>query len=166
MKYFSGFGFEDESELFSSFLSYSKYDIAGFSYGAQKAMQEALKQTRVQKLILLSPAAFTHLDIEEKKKQIEIFESKKESYLSMFYKKCGLKKEHHKYLKNTSRDELEELLFYEWKSSDLRSLYQKGCKIEVHIGEMDKIIDVEYAKELFLPYGIIFFHHKVGHILR
>ncbi len=166
MKYFSGFGFKDESELFSSFLSYSEYDIAGFSYGAQKALQEALKQTRVQKLILLSPAIFTHLSVEEKKKQLEIFKSKQESYLNMFYKKCGIKKEHQKYLKTPIRSELEELFSFEWKSSDLSSLYQKGCKIEVHIGEMDKIIDIEYAKRLFLPYGIIFFHHRVGHILK
>eukprot|EP01022_Parablepharisma_sp_SALTPOND_P011021 TRINITY_DN14562_c0_g2_i1.p2 TRINITY_DN14562_c0_g2~~TRINITY_DN14562_c0_g2_i1.p2 ORF type:complete len:221 (-),score=4.16 TRINITY_DN14562_c0_g2_i1:427-1089(-) len=166
MKYFSGFGFEGERELFSQFLSESAYDIAGFSYGAQKAVTEALKQKRVQKLILISPAIFTHLSLEEKKKQIELFKNKKEVYLSMFYKRCGVRDEHKNYLKTPSQKELEELFSYEWRESDLRTLYEKGCKIEVYIGSADKIVDIEEVKKLFLPYSVLFTHQGLSHILR
>jgi hypothetical protein len=166
MKYFSGFGFEGESELFSQFLSESAYDVAGFSYGAQKAVIEALKQKRVQKLILISPAIFTHLGLEEKKKQMELFKNKKEVYLAMFYKKCGIRDEHKKYLKTPSHKELEELFEYEWRESDLSTLYKKGCKIEVHLGSSDKIVDIEGAKRLFLPYSVLFTHQGLSHILR
>lgn len=166
MKFFSGFGFSGEDELFEELLDSSEYAVAGFSFGAQKALQEALNLKRVQKLTLISPGVFTHLSYEEKRKQIELFRAKKEVYLSMFYKKCGAKDEHQKYFKNPSLKELEELFSYEWKESDLSSICKKGCKIEVYIGDRDKIVDIEGIKRLFMPYSTLYIHHGVGHILK
>lgn len=166
MKYFSGFGFKDESEIFSELLTTSAYDIIGFSFGAQKALKYALQQKRVQKLKLISPAIFTHLSSSEKEKQIELFEKKRDTYLSMFYKKCGVKSEHKKYLITPCIKELQELFEYRWEESDLRTLYKKGCKIEVYLGCDDKIVDIEGAKEFFLPYSTLFIYHNAGHILK
>ena len=62
-KYFSGFCFADESELFSDYLENNEFTVCGFSYGAIKAFEEVLNSDlRVDKLQLFSPAFFQSYD--------------------------------------------------------------------------------------------------------
>jgi hypothetical protein len=42
MKFYSGFGFWNEKELFSEYLEDREFVVAGFSYGAQKALIDAI----------------------------------------------------------------------------------------------------------------------------
>ena len=59
MRFYSGFGFWNEKELFKEYLEEGEFVVAGFSYGAQKALIDAVHTSkRVDKLQLLSPAFF------------------------------------------------------------------------------------------------------------
>ena len=61
MKYFSGFSLCNEEELFSDFLEEGEFNVAGFSFGAQNALEYVLStDKRVDKLQLLSPAFFDY----------------------------------------------------------------------------------------------------------
>lgn len=88
MKYFSGFGFSGEEQLFLRFLETGEYDIAGFSYGAQLAIKEALKDSRVQRLTLLSPAFFQDTSNAFKKAQLAMFKKNTPGYNDGFLKLC------------------------------------------------------------------------------
>ena len=62
-KYFSGFCFENESEIFDEYLEINDFTVSGFSYGAIKAFEEVLASNkRVDKLQLFSPAFFQSFD--------------------------------------------------------------------------------------------------------
>lgn len=59
MRYFSGFCFQNEEALFEPYLIKSDFTVAGFSYGAIKAMEYAFTcKTRIDTLQLFSPAFF------------------------------------------------------------------------------------------------------------
>ena len=62
-------------------------------------------------------------------------------------------------------EELEELLTYEWNEEKLQCLVDKGTKIEVFLGEKDKIIDSEKANDFFVNYATVYYIKDVGHIL-
>ena len=48
---------------------------------------------------------------------------------------------------------------------NLQALINKGVKIEVFIGEEDKIIEAQKAKDFFVKYATVYFIKNVGHIL-
>ncbi len=59
MRYFNGFCLNGEEVLFKDILIESNYVVAGFSYGAILAFEEAYRgDSRVDRLILISPAFF------------------------------------------------------------------------------------------------------------
>ncbi|BCD62451.1 hypothetical protein NitYY0826_C1327 [Nitratiruptor sp. YY08-26] len=172
MKYFSGFGFKNEKVLFLSYLQRGDFVVAGFSRGAQKAVQEALAMIeqgkRVDTLQLLSPAFFNYLSKEQKHKEILTFVKNKDAYLHFFYKKVlyPAKIDVDRFKTEASLGELKELLLYEWKQEDLELLQESGVAIEVYLGAQDKIVNADKAKEFFTPFAQVYLINNAGHLLR
>ncbi len=172
MLFFSGFGFRNEKALFRDYLKVGDFTIAGFSYGAQRALEEAKKRVqkgeRVESLQLFSPAYFNELPKPIKLKELQNFTKNGELYMRFFYKKAAYPWEGNlePFKKEPSLGELKALLFYEWKSNDLQLLKDAGVDIEVYLGSMDKIVDSERAKEFFKPFAIIYTIKDAGHLLR
>jgi esterase/lipase len=157
MKYFSGFCLKDEEELFNQYLEKKDLVVAGFSFGAQKALKYALKH-KVTKLQLFSPAYFQY---PQKIIQLNLnaFKKDKNSYIKNFLQKAGLKNE--KYIQDCTFEELKELFEFDWEI-----IKEVKCKIEVFIGQNDKIINPIKAKEFFKKYGIVYFIKEANHFLR
>ena len=85
MRFYSGFGFWNEKELFSEYLEEGEFVVAGFSYGAQKALIDAIdSKKRVDKLQLLSPAFFNN-NPKFIKLQLNSYKQKKKDYVKQFY---------------------------------------------------------------------------------
>ena len=172
MKFFSGFGFANEWILFKEYLDRGEYTVAGFSYGAQKALGHALelhqKGERIQKLQLLSPAYFDHLPRPIKQKEIVNFAKNPKAYMRFFYKKALYPAtfDIEPFTKEPTLAELKELLFFEWRGEELQKLQEAGVQIEIYLGELDKIVDASKAQEFFKEYGVSYLIKGVGHLLR
>lgn len=169
MKYFSGFSLQNEEVLFSQFLNDSEFCIAGFSYGAIKAFEYVLKSNeRIDKLILISPAFFQ--DKTEKFSRLQLIHFNKDSkaYIENFLKNIAFPTQFDlsKYLKVGTFEELKELLTYEWKRENLEKVVNKNIKIEIYLGEKDKIIDSLKVKDFFVDFATIYYIKNVGHILK
>ncbi|MEA2098575.1 MAG: pimelyl-ACP methyl ester esterase BioV [Campylobacterota bacterium] len=171
MRYYNGFSLKNEEYLFGDYLSDSDYSICGFSYGAIKAFQELKRElelgNRVDKLILISPAFFQTKPIKFKKLQLMAYRKNKERYLKQFIDSCfsPYQKKIVEY-KETTIEELDELLNYEWIVDEFKILEQKGIKVEVYLGGEDKIIDVAGARELFLKVSTVTYIKSVNHFLQ
>ena len=166
MEFFSGFCLRDESELFSEFLTFSNYEVAGFSYGAIKAFEYSLKtKKRVDTLTLLSPAFFMDRDKKFKRLQLLHFKRDKKSYIKNFLENCSYpsKVELSKYLHEDSYEDLESLLNYEWREDDFLKL--KGIDIKVYLAEDDKIINSKKAMDFFKKVARVYYIKGRGHIL-
>ena len=160
MKYFSGFCLCNEKDLFKDYLEESEFVVAGFSKGTQDALLYALNsKTRIDKLQLLSPAFFDYND-----KLIELnikaFMQNKERYIKNFLKKAGL--EDFRYVCDCSVDELKRLFTFDWEI--IKEL--KNIKIEIFLGEYDKISTSKKAYEFFKQYADVYFIKKANHFLR
>ncbi|MDE6886124.1 MAG: pimelyl-ACP methyl ester esterase BioV [Helicobacteraceae bacterium] len=167
MIFFSGFGFENESSLFSEFLEDANYNLAGFSYGAQKAIDFALaSQNRINKIFLFSPAFFNNKDSNFRHSQIESFKKNQKFYMNFFLKNAGFRKEWAKFLATPKLSDLESLLNYEFKKENLKTLTNKGIKIIVYLGDKDKIVDSSIAAEFFRKFGIVYFLKNKNHFLK
>ena len=166
--YFSGFCLKNESELFSDYIIENDFTVSGFSYGAIKAFEEVLNSnTRVDKLLLFSPAFFQTKDKKFKRMQLMFFKKDETSYCNTFLENISYPSsiDCNKYFIDGTYDELDELLNYEWSEEKLQVLIDKGVKIEVYLGADDKIVEAEKAKELFIKYATVYFIKDVGHIL-
>ena len=166
--YFSGFCFVNESELFSEYLESNDFTVCGFSYGSIKAFEEALNSNlRVDKLQLFSPAFFQNFDDKFKRTQLMYFKKDSNSYGQSFLQNVISPKQIDisKYFKLGTIEELEELLYYEWKEEKVQKLLDKGTKIEVYLGEVDKIIDDSKAKEFFKNFATVYYIKQKGHLL-
>ena len=170
MIYFSGFCLEGEAELFSDWLVYSDYAVAGFSYGAIRALEYALASSRrIDRLLLFSPAFFQTKKERFITLQLEAFRRDPESYRRNFLARAaaGAGIDLEPYLKEGSYEELEELLRYRWEAGKLQALRERGTVIEVFIGEKDRIIDAQGALEFFIPLATAAYRfRKSGHFLR
>ncbi|WP_281950819.1 pimelyl-ACP methyl ester esterase BioV [Nitrosophilus kaiyonis] len=167
MKYFSGFGFKDEIEIFS-FLKKSEFLVAGFSYGAIRAFEYVYKEnSRVDKLILISPAFFQDRDEKFKKLQLIFFKKDPKKYFENFYENVIFPSNIYieKYKKDDSFENLKELLYYKWNQDKLNELIKRGIKIEVYLGEKDKIINSNLAYDFFKSFATVYFIKNVGHLL-
>ncbi len=167
-KYFSGFCFENESELFNDYLISNDFTISGFSYGAIKAFEEVLTcEYRVDKLQLFSPAFFQNEDEKFKRMQLMFFKKDEKSYCDNFLKNVlyPSDKNIEKYFKIGTYKELEELLYYKWEKEKLEKLLKKGTKIEVFLGQNDKIIHSKKAKDFFTNFATVYYIKNKGHIL-
>ncbi len=168
MKYFSGFCFDSESELFKEWLKKSDFTVAGFSYGAIKAFKYASTcRYRVDKLQLFSPACFGDKSEKFKRLQSLFFEKNKEAYIKEFLEKTVYPSDLNieKYIKNGTKQELKELLDYKWDKKELKSLKNRGIEIEVYIGADDKIINPSWVLDFFKPYATVYYIKNAGHIL-
>ena len=166
--YFSGFSLENEKEIFKDYLEENDFTVSGFSYGAIKAFEYALNSDkRIDKLQLFSPAFFQTKDKKDKRLQLMFFNKDKELYCNNFLQNvCADSNiDLAPYLKAGSQKELEELLYYNWEKSDLDTLINKDIKIEVFLGEDDKIIDSSEAFKFFKKVSIVYFMKDKGHIL-
>jgi hypothetical protein len=171
MHFFSGFSLLREEYLFNEYLKKTDYTISGFSYGAIKAFIYAKEQfassKRVDTLQLISPAFFQTKDTKFKRMQLFSYTKDERTYMNQFMNACFYpyeKKivEH----KKTTKEELEELLNYEWDLQELHKLVDKGIKIEVYLGGKDKIIDVQAAREFFLQVATVTYIKKANHFLQ
>lgn len=169
MRYFSGFGFKDEMELFEPFLIQNDFTVAGFSYGAIKAFNYVLNtKHRIDRLQLLSPAFFQDRDVAFKKLQTRSFLHDSTKYMQNFMYNLTDNQEIllTSYLHKSSYEELEELLSYEWREDDLQTLVDRGIQIEVYVGEQDRIVNAHSIKNFFLPFATIYAFKNLGHILQ
>ncbi len=160
MKYFSGFCLCNEKELFNDFLEDKEYVVAGFSKGAQDAVDFVLNSNeRVDKLQLLSPAFFDY-----NKKLIDInlkaFKQNKKAYIEQFLKKAGLPD--FNYVCECNEKELLRLFTFNWEK--IKEI--KEVKIEIFLGEYDKISASKKAYDFFKSYGDVYFIKKANHFLR
>jgi hypothetical protein len=169
VKYYSGFCLSGEEELFKAYLDNNNFSISGFSYGAIKAIQEALAiDTRVDRIQLFSPAFFNNKDDKFKRMQMMFFAKDSLKYIENFLQNSSYPSDIDLsyYLKEDGSMELKELLYYTWNQDEIRALIKKGTIIEVYLGQKDKIIDVYAAKEFFIECGCeVYFIKDVGHIL-
>ncbi len=167
-KYFSGFCFENESKLFREYLVENDFTVSGFSYGAIKAFEEVLNSSaRIDKLQLFSPAFFNDKDEKFKRMQLMFFKKDKKAYCKTFLENVLYltDKDVDKYINLGTYEQLEELLYYKWSDEKTKKLLEKGTKIEVFLGEKDKIIDSKKAKEFFVNFATVYYIKNKGHIL-
>ena len=168
--YFSGFCLEGESGLFSEYLIENDFTISGFSYGAIKAFDFALYSAsvgvRVDLVQLFSPAFFNDKDKKYKRMQLIYFNKDSKTYCNNFLENSGFSQEQKsKYFTEGKYEELDELLNYNWDKEKLKLLSQNGTKIEVYLGENDKIVDTQKALEFFVDVAEVYFIKHKGHIL-
>lgn len=172
MEFFSGFGFKNEKALFKEYLEPGSFVVAGFSYGAQQALERTLEKVaqgeRVEKLQLISPAYFNELPKAIKLKEIQNFAKNPQLYMRFFYKKAAYpyKGDLKLFQREPELGELKALLFYNWQKEKLQRVVGAGVVIEVFLGSMDKIIDPLKTQEFFKDFGTTYLIKDVGHILR
>ncbi|RDU62438.1 pimelyl-ACP methyl ester esterase BioV [Helicobacter sp. MIT 14-3879] len=169
MRFFSGFGFENDYEIFSDILEKYKgnYNIAGFSYGAQNALEFSLKNnTRINRLILLSPAFFNDIDDWFIHKQLGLFAKNSKVYMKYFLKNIGFENKFINYLKTPDAKDLKLLLKYRFNSNSMYFLKSRGIKFDIYIGSNDKIINVNNACEFFARFGIVYLLKNANHLLK
>ncbi len=168
VKYFSGFSLESEQILFDSYLTKSDYHVAGFSYGAQQAFEYVYESTaRIDRLILLSPAFFQMQKSSFVRTQLRYFKADKASYIKQFLANvsypCTL--DLASYLKIGTKEELHQLLTYQWDEKKIQEVLDRGVKIEIFVGLEDKIVDVEAVLCFFRPLCTTYSIKNYGHIL-
>jgi surfactin synthase thioesterase subunit len=169
MKFYSGFSLSNDRQLFKEYLKESEFTIAGFSYGAIRAFEEALaSSTRIDTLQLFSPAFFQDRTEKFIRMQKIYYSKDADAYLENFFRSCFLPAEIDESvsLEEGSGAELDTLLTYEWKCEKLQALKDRGVEIEIYLGNEDKIISAGKAKEFFLPYATTYMINHAGHTLQ
>ncbi len=169
MKFFSGFCFKHEAELFGEFLDRDDFCVAGFSYGATKAFEYVLASgQRIDRLQLFSPAFFQDRSEKFKRLQTLSFAKDRDKYIKNFLNqvKFPSDKEIARYNKTGTIEELEELLNYKWSKQKVKQLIKKGTQIEVYLGENDKIINSNQVLDFFIPFSNVYYIKNTGHLLR
>ena len=173
MKFFSGFCVDIDKEFFRDYIEESEFVIAGFSYGAQKAIDYALNsKKRIDKIQLLSPAFF---DFNQKLIDLNLksFKEDKNRYIKNFLTKAGInewKMENDKWKINRKdikinkccEEDLYKIFTFNWEK--IKEL--KDIKIEVFLGEFDKIIALKKAYLFFKNYSNVYFIKNANHFLR
>ncbi|WP_104748389.1 pimelyl-ACP methyl ester esterase BioV [Helicobacter cetorum] len=170
MRFFSGFGFQNESVLFQDWLLKGAYDVAGFSMGAINAIEyafnEVLQKRRINSLLLFSPCMLSHKSLAFKRLQLFLFQKDKRSYMDNFYKEVGLNAGLENIKQESSLKELEFLLNYKYSSYTIKFLLEKGVNIEVFIGLKDNITDTQALLEFFVPLVKVWQFKDYNHLLQ
>ncbi len=169
MRYFSGFCFYGEEGLFAPFLAQNDFNVAGFSYGAIKAFEYTLHAThRIDTLQLFSPAFFQDHDERFKQLQMRAFIANNAKYTQNFMQNIMYNStvDLTPYTKEETQETLSELLYYTWDANKLHILKERGVRIEVYLGEQDRIINPLNVKEFFVPYATVYYFKNVGHLLK
>jgi len=169
MKYFNGFSLKAEEEFFSNYLIDSDYAIAGFSHGSQRALEYAYNsQERIDRLTLISPAFFQNHKKSFVKTQLRYFKSDKKAYQKEFLKNVVYPStiSLDKHIVEGTYEELDDLLSYVWQEEKIKALIKKGIKIEVFMGDSDKIVDAEKSFEFFSKLVPVYLLKGKGHLLQ
>jgi hypothetical protein len=168
MKFFSGFCLKNEEELFKEYLEKGLV-VAGFSKGAQKALEFVLNTNeRVDKLQLFSPAFF---DYNEKLISLNMsaFKKDKNSYIKNFLIKAGAEYKDGSFFVDGKKLELSECNekdLYELFTFNWGKIEKINIKIEVFLGEFDKITTLKKAYGFFKNYADVYYVKKANHFLR
>ena len=95
------------------------------------------------------------------------FKKDKDTYINNFLEnvKYPQNKNIKEYLNIGKYEDLDELLEFIWKKEDFEELKSKGSKIEVFLGENDKIIDSSVAKDFFKEFATVYYFKDKGHLL-
>jgi pimeloyl-ACP methyl ester carboxylesterase len=169
MRYFNGFSLQNEESFFKDWLVDSAYTVAGFSYGAQRALEYALQcNKRIDRLILLSPAFFQHKKELFIRTQLRHFIRDNNTYISQFLQNVSAPSsvDLTPYLKTDTSETLTSLLKYRWRAEKLQYLKQHGTYIEVILGEEDRIVDTKAAYAFFAPLCTTYVVKGAGHLLQ
>ena len=169
MCYFSGFSLTNEEKLFDEYRNKNKFTVSGFSYGAIKAFEYLYNSSeRVDLLQLFSPANFMNQDEKFKKLQLASYRKNREIYTKVFLKNCAYPSSYNlsSYFIDSNSDELKELLYYNWSKQKLQEIVDRGVKIEVYLGEYDKIVDSNFNYEFFKEFATIYYIKNIGHVLK
>ena len=171
MNFHSGFSLKNDSHFFKEYRDDSVFCVSGFSYGAIKAFKYVQEQVnngkRVDRLQLFSPAFFQTKENKFKEVQEQLFVKNKGKYLSQFLAGCFAPLNEQKVEQiSTKREELHDLLYFEWELDALRELEAKGVVIEVYLGGKDRIIDVITAQKFFLQTCTLTYIKKANHFLQ
>ncbi|SFV50664.1 FIG00387961: hypothetical protein [hydrothermal vent metagenome] len=169
MKYFNGFSLKGEDELFYDYIDNNDFTVAGFSYGAQRAMEFVYNSDkRVDKLILLSPAFFQTQKKSFIRTQLRYFDNNAKEYTKQFLLNTAYPSSFDlsTYLDIGTKEELENLLNYKWDIEKLEEINNRGITVEVYLGSEDKIILSSEAFEFFSNLSIVYYIKGVGHCLK
>ncbi len=167
VRYFSGFGFANEQELFESWIE--SYAVAGFSYGAIKAFEHIYNYRDSNLLQLFSPAFFQHKKERFISMQLKAYHNNPNSYQEQFLANSAyplFANELLGYRVDTNIKDLEYLLRYKWNRQKLLELRRDGIEIEVYTGAKDKIVDSQRVKEFFEDIAKVYYFNHAGHILK
>ncbi|WP_297442585.1 pimelyl-ACP methyl ester esterase BioV [Sulfurimonas sp.] len=171
MKFFSGFSLKNEEHFFQEFIKESDFTVCGFSYGAIKAYRyakECISQgKRVDTLQLFSPAFFQTQGDKFKRLQMLSYSKERKKYIEQFIDACfsPYAKEELEFQK-TTKEELEELLNFQWSFDELKFLIDNGVTVEVYLGGCDAIIDVDSAKDFFVKVATVSYIKDANHFLQ
>jgi hypothetical protein len=171
MQFFSGFSLANEAELFREYIDTSAYNVCGFSYGAIKAFQQTqefiIQGKRVDRLQLFSPAFFQTKSEKFKRLQLLAYSKNEQQYLEQFREACfSPYKKQNISSSITTKEQLEELLSFEWSINELLALEKKGVVIEVYLGAKDMIIDPQGAREFFVQCSCVSYIKDANHFLQ
>jgi len=170
MIYFNGFALKGEDKFFKEYTVDNDLSVVGFSYGAQRAFEYTYNNstTRIDRLILLSPAFFQNHRKSFIRTQLRYFKADQESYTKQFLKNVShpsdisLEDSYHV----GTYEELESLLSYVWDRDKILELIERGVTIEVFIGGEDKIVDSQKSFEFFSEISTTYFLKGFGHLLQ
>ncbi|AKF24898.1 hypothetical protein YH65_05465 [Sulfurovum lithotrophicum] len=168
MRYFNGFSLKGEEHFFDDWLPDSDLCVAGFSYGAQQALEYVYTASkRVDRLILLSPAFFQMQKSSFIRAQLRYFEADKSAYTTQFLQNAAYPSavDLNSFLHTGTQEELEALLTYRWEKEKIEEILKRGTQIEVFLGSDDKIIDAEKAFAFFSDITTCYRLKGAGHLL-
>jgi len=168
MRFYSGFALSGDQHFFDPYLKHSAVTVAGFSYGAIKAAQYTRDaHERIDTLQLFSPAFFQTKKESFRRLQMGGYFKDAERYLDNFLTSCFAPSPVAPVsFGSNDAESLQELLYFEWTSELMESIYSKGTRIEVYLGLDDQVIDVAGAREFFLPYATVISIRRGNHFLQ
>ena len=168
MRFYSGFCLRNESGYFADWLKTGAYSVAGFSYGAIRALQHALQTpTRLDTLQLFSPAFFCNRPESFRRLQLKGYRRDGVAYRARFIENCFAPYPPGEVeVADDGEAALQTLLTYDWPEFELRTLHARGTAIEVYLGGRDAVIDADAAREYFTPYATVFYFKDANHFLQ
>jgi pimeloyl-ACP methyl ester carboxylesterase len=168
MIYFNGFALNGEEKFFKEYTIDSDFCVVGFSYGTQRAFEYVYNSSsRIDRLILLSPAFFQNHKKSFIKAQLRYFKADQESYTKQFLENVSYPSDINlnECLEIGKYEELESLLSYVWDRDKILELIDRGVTIEVFIGGEDKIVDSQKSFEFFSNITTTYLLKERGHLL-
>jgi pimeloyl-ACP methyl ester carboxylesterase len=168
MRYFNGFCLCGEEILFDEYIPKSDFCVAGFSMGAIDAFEWVYNtKTRVDRLILISPAFFQTQKSSYKRVQLHHFKNLPTLYINTFLKNVAYPSDFElkNFYKEGTLSQLDGLLSYVWDKEKIQEVISRGVTIEVFIGKVDKIIDAISANEFFSSLTTTYLFNHKGHLL-